>query len=180
MMTLEQAHRQIRLHAGFEPNANDDGLLARLRPYQPDHESSIANLLEALITIHKAIPPSASQVDRQLCAALWYTCEGCRNLALRPASPIRTNGLATDEELALLQAWIDAIELFAIRWLSGLDLPHCLSKAIELIAFGTFRSTHPFTFLLKNLPKPEDCDDPDIIETANCARAILEATTAGE
>jgi hypothetical protein len=178
-MDFHHATHRLRIHAGFELDPRQVGLLQSLRPYRPTHETQIADVIACLIAIHPTIS-AAPQVDRDLVAALWHLCETSRTLASHPHSPLRQNRLAPQPDLDRLTHWLEAIERFCVRMFASHDLPHCLSRTIELLAQHRFQSATHFTFLtplleqLQTHPDPQDPDATNLAEYATQAANLLQ------
>ncbi len=156
-MDLDEIKRLIRVHAGFDLDELNPGILSRLRPYVGIREMDFAEIINLIILLHPSVIRS-SVIEPEICAALWSICESARTLALRSGSAVRRNHLASDDVLEQLSNWISAIEIFSIRMLRGVDLLYCLFP-VKLVADGKTQDQKCFHFLLPVIKVLHDSDD---------------------
>jgi hypothetical protein len=171
-MLYDEAKQRILVHAGFALSDEEIGFLGRLRPYSGIREKDFADLVECLVSIYPAVSKEP-RVDRELCAALWSLCERTRILTHERHGTLRTNKLATAAELDRLTAWTDAIEVFAIRMLCGLDLGQCLSHVAEHLSKANVEDPANFRFLLPVLDDLRRDEDEEVREAATDALRAL-------
>jgi hypothetical protein len=170
----DEAKRKILIHAGYALSDEDVGFLGRLRPYTGIRERDFADVVECLVSIHPTVVRE-SRVERELCAAIWSLCELTRVLIADRHGKLRTNKLITDADLERLRAWTDAIEVFAVRMLSGLDLGYCVSHVAQYLSAGAVREPSDFQFLVPLFEDVRRRGDDDIREIAADALRALRA-----
>ncbi|HWE98108.1 MAG TPA: hypothetical protein VG269_29450 [Tepidisphaeraceae bacterium] len=171
-MSIDKAKRRISIHAGFNSDDSDGGLVAHLRPYIGVGDRDWADLVHSVIVLHPLITGSPI-IERELCAALWSICTTCRTLVLRSESSVRRNKLADEKALAKLGLWLEAFEILAVRSLRGLDLGQCLSRVIELIAAREFDDRDSFEVLRPIIGDLIMSGDSDVEEISAKALAAL-------
>ena len=130
-MTVDQARRIVRKHAGRSEEEPENGFLGMLRPYRQLREAHFRELMQAL----RALAPSlqSSRVDRELVADLWELVFLAWLWALSPTSKLRKNHLITAEDEATLSAWLEEIGLTVSLMLGGEEVPN-VPSARKMIA----------------------------------------------
>lgn len=171
-MSSTKEKEAILLHAGFIVVEAKSGLIGSLHPFRGLDEADFAEIVEALLELHNHVILS-EYIDKELIAALWWICDRSRILMLDPKSGIRQNNLATEIELELLSSWVDVIESIANGMLQNVEFPMCVYRFLAYISEGKYINSNNFIGTTGNIKKCIDYDDPDIVDAANRALAVI-------
>jgi hypothetical protein len=117
---LAHARELLLLHSTGHPDVHhptwERGFLGSLRPYRGLREANLHEVMAALVALAPEL--RRERVDREVVAALWGICMLARLCGLHPDGMLRRNGLISDEDVARLDAWVQAIQ-WAVSMLLG-------------------------------------------------------------
>ena len=169
---LLSANERLLLHAGHEVRDDFPGLLEALRPFSHYPEREIADALRALVELHPQIAVS-EHVERRLCGATWDLCRRMPLLTIDAETGGPRHSGITPRMVRQFAAWTLALESFAIRMYSGVELDACLSNTMEVAASDLVDDLGSFLFLLPLAEEMEQSEFEDLREIAAAARERL-------
>ena len=137
-MTRQEAKELLLLHSFSHPSAPDSpraasGFLGSLRPYSGTlSPAAFHEVMAALVTLAPELEQSS--LDREIVSALWSITHMARAWGLEPDGMLRRNGLISDEDIATLSSWVDAISYATLMLLEGAGVDEALQPYREIKA----------------------------------------------
>lgn len=136
-MTRDEAKELLLLHSFSHPSAPHHpkaagGFLGSLRPYRGNLDpANLHEVIAALVTL----APEFEQptLDREIVAALWSINHLARAWGVEPDGMLRSNSLISDDDVATLTSWVEAISYATFCLLDGVGLDEALQpyRAIQ-------------------------------------------------
>lgn len=172
-MTPAEAKRAILIHSGWLLDDAKAGLLDSLRPYRGIREEDFAEIVEAILVVHRETD-GVERIEKEVVGALWDLCRRIRWLALEPGSGVRANRLASAEEIERLAAWVHAIESMTIQVLSNHETEACAAGFLEYVGGPLCVDAGRFANVADSIRACLDSEFPDTAEYAELAWAAVQ------
>ena len=111
-MNKEQALLLLSIHSGRNPDINDprweSGFLGVLRPFQGVlTDSNFHEIMECLKALSADF--DSKQIGQEVVSDLWGICYTARVWALEKDGMLQRNNLLTEEQIQILDEWLDII-----------------------------------------------------------------------
>ena len=135
-MTCDEAKELLLLHSFSHPDAAHHpraarGFLGSLRPYRGRLDpSNLHEVMAALVTLASEF--ERPTLDRQIVHALWSITHLTRAWGLEPEGMLRSNRLISDDDIATLTTWVEAISYATWCLLDGVGIDEALEPYREI------------------------------------------------
>jgi hypothetical protein len=135
-MTRNEAKDLLLFHSFSHSEAPHDpraasGFLGSLRPYRGRLDpSNLHEVMAALVTLASEF--EQSELDREIVHALWSITHLARAWGLEPEGMLRSNRLISDDDIATLTAWVEAISYATWCLLDGVGIDEALEPYRQL------------------------------------------------
>ncbi len=131
-MTEEQAIEELLFQSGVHSDIENPrwqkGFLGMLRPFQGElYEENYHKIVKSLKVLMNKI--QQENVSKEIIHSIFAICHLGRAWGLEPQGMLRSNNLINDEQIKLLEKWINNISYITFCILDGCD---------EVVAFEVY------------------------------------------
>ncbi len=124
-MTNEEAKQILKYHSFQDEDIDHPkmtrGFLGMLRPFRGEIiEENFHEVMDAIKTLSKSFR-NDKLIDKQVMSSLWGICHLTRSWAIDPDGMLQQNNLLTQEQIDLLEQWIETISYSTFCFLDGCD-----------------------------------------------------------
>ena len=124
-MTTEEAKKILKYRSFTDNDIHhpkmENGFLGMLRPFSGElNEENYHEVIKAIKTLADELRDK-DKIDKEVISAIWGICHLTRSWAIEKEGMLRRNNLINDEQIKILEKWIESISFATMMILDGSD-----------------------------------------------------------